>query len=141
MPKAVTFDEYAKDKKPLDLAKDFLLLSITLEKLHEQGISHRDIKPANILYYNNRLCFVDFGLVKYPGKADVTPKKRDVGAKFTMAPEMRREASDANGLPADVYSLAKTLWIALTKQTKGFDGQYIPNSILGLKNYGNPPEN
>lgn len=135
MPKATIFEEYAKDKKPLELAKDFVLLSQTLEKLHEKGISHRDIKPANILYHNNRLCFADFGLVKYPGKPEITPKKRDVGAKFTMAPEMRREASDANGLPADVYSLAKTLWIALTKQTKGFDGQYNPFSILSIQSY------
>lgn len=135
MPKATPFDFYAEEKPPLDLAKQFVLLGKTLENLHSKNIAHRDIKPANILYFNNRLCLADFGLVKYPGKENITPDKRDVGAKFTMAPEMRREASSADGMPADVFSLAKSLWIALTKQEKGFDGQYNPSSILSLKNY------
>ena len=65
----------------------------------------------------------------------ITPKKRDVGAKFTMAPEMRRYASEADGLPADIYSFSKTLWIALTNQPLGFDGQYNLNSFVSLKNY------
>lgn len=135
MPKAIGFEKYAADKTPIELARQFVLLGDTLRYLHSKGISHRDIKPANILFYNDRLCFADFGLVKYPGKENITPEKRDVGAKFTMAPEMRREASLADGLPADVFSLAKSLWIVLTKQEKGFDGQYNPSSILSIKNY------
>jgi len=47
-----------------------------------------------------------------------------VGPIWTIAPEMRRNAEDAHGGPADTYSLAKTLWILLTKEPKGFDGQY-----------------
>lgn len=135
MPKAISFEQYAEDKTPIELARQFVLLGDTLSYLHSRGISHRDIKPANILFYNDRLYLADFGLVKYPGKERITPEKRDVGAKFTMAPEMRREASLADGLPADVFSLAKSLWIVLTKQEKGFDGQYNPSSILAIKNY------
>ncbi|MEZ8188656.1 serine/threonine protein kinase [Vibrio sp. 1F279] len=135
MPKAIPFAQYAEEKSSMELAKQFVLLGKTLENLHSKGIAHRDIKPANVLFYNDRLCFADFGLVKYPGKENITPEKRDVGAKFTMAPEMRREASLADGMPADVFSLAKSLWIALTKQEKGFDGQYNPSSILSVKNY------
>ncbi len=135
MPKAIPFEQYAEGKPSLALAKQFVLLGKTLENLHSKDIAHRDIKPANILFYNERLCFADFGLVKYPGKENITPEKRDVGAKFTMAPEMRREASSADGMPADIFSLAKSLWIALTKQEKGFDGQYNPSSILSVKNY------
>ncbi len=86
-------------------------VSANAGKLHALKIAHRDIKPENLLGLNGRLCFSDFGLVKYPDLAPITPERRDVGAKFTMAPEMRREAAGADGLPADVFSFAKTLWI------------------------------
>ncbi|MCU8030895.1 protein kinase [Shewanella sp. SM73] len=135
MPKAVGIYESTNKMSTIQVAEQFVLLAETLAELHEREISHRDIKPENILCYSNRLCFSDFGLVKYPSKEKITPQKRDVGAKFTMAPEMRREAEKANGLFADVYSLAKTLWIIITKQEKGFDGQYNPNSIIAIKNY------
>ena len=135
MPIATEFKKYNKGKTPLELAADFVELAETLEILHSRGISHRDIKPANILFLKNRLNFSDFGLVKYPSREDFTKLREDVGAKYTMAPEMRRHAHKADGLAADVYSFSKTLWIALTGQATGFDGQYKPNSILGLKSY------
>lgn len=100
-----------------------LQLASTLARLHEQGISHRDLKPANILWLDGwRLS--DFGLVKWPGRPDLTSSDESVGPRWTIAPEMRRRAAKADGRPADVYSLAKTLWILLTGQQKGFDGQY-----------------
>ncbi|MCW1941169.1 protein kinase [Bacillus anthracis] len=66
----------------------------------------------------------DFGLVDYPDKEDVTMKFESVGPKWTMAPEMRRSPQTADGKKADVYSLAKTMWIILTGEKLGFDGQY-----------------
>lgn len=135
MPLALPFSRYAMDKTPVDLVSDFVPLAETIQYLHSKGISHRDIKPANFLYLNARLCLSDFGLVKYPEREPMTPEKRDVGAKFTMAPEMRRRAWLADGLPADVYSFAKSMWIALSGQELGFDGQYNESSILSLKNY------
>ncbi|WP_287204328.1 MULTISPECIES: protein kinase [Alteromonadales] len=135
MDVAEDFDKYQKDKSALDIVAGFLPLAKTLEALHNKNISHRDIKPSNILLYEERLYFTDFGLVKYPKRENITPERRDVGAKFTMAPEMRRYADSADGLKADVYSFAKTIWIALTGEERGFDGQYIANSVLGLKNY------
>nr|MBV6628679.1 protein kinase [Oceanococcus sp. HetDA_MAG_MS8] len=135
MPLAQSFEEYKLHKSKVDLAKDFVSLAQTLHELHQQGYSHRDIKPANILFYDNQLCFSDFGLVKFPEREDLTPQKRDVGAKFTMAPEMRRRAADADGIRADVYSFAKTLWIAITGEDLGFDGQYNPDSVLALRSH------
>lgn len=134
MPLAVPFGDRAP-RDPVDRVRDLLVLAQTIDRLHRQGISHRDIKPANLLYLNSRICLSDFGLVKYPGRQDLTPEKRDVGAKFTMAPEMRRHASAADGLPADVYSFAKSLWIVLSGQELGFDGQYNTSSVLSLHNH------
>lgn len=105
----------------------------TLEELHKRSIFHRDIKPANILYYKGRFCLADFGLVDYPNKKDVSHLNEEIGAKWTMAPEMRRESSTADPAKADVYSLAKTLWIFLTGIEKGFDGQYSTESIIDLR--------
>lgn len=132
---AEDFDVYQNDKDALEIVSGFVPLAKSLEELHKKNIAHRDIKPSNILFHKGRLYFTDFGLVKYPTREDITPKRRDVGAKFTMAPEMRRYADTADGKKADVYSFAKTIWIALTGEARGFDGQYIANSVLGLKHY------
>lgn len=135
MPKGIKCFEYLKGRKTVDTVEEFIKLAKTLSKLHKNDISHRDIKPANIIAINDRLCFADFGLVKYPGKSDVTASGRDIGAKYTMAPEMRREPEKHDGKAADVYSLAKSLWILLTKNAKGFDGQYVPSSNLSIKRF------
>ena len=103
----------------------FLSFADTLILLHEKGISHRDIKPDNLYYYNGRFCLGDFGLVDFPDKDNnLTRDDRGLGAVFTIAPEMKRNPSTADGRKADVYSLAKTLWMFLTLDQKGFDGKY-----------------
>lgn len=85
------------------------------------------------MFYDSVFVISDFGLVDYPGKLDISKSNETIGPKWTMAPEMRRDSFNANGEKADVYSFAKTLWIALTGYYKGFDGQYSVESILNLK--------
>lgn len=105
--------------------KGFIDLTETLGKLHDLGIHHRDIKPDNIYYYKERLCFGDFGLVEFPdNNNNFTRNDKGLGAIFTIAPEMKRNPKGADGSKADVYSLAKTLWMILSDDEKGFDGQY-----------------
>lgn len=108
----------------VEIVKAFILLLITLQELHDKNISHRDIKPANIYLLNDRLIFGDFGLVDFPDSRDLTQSDRPLGAIFTRAPEMLRDPKYADGKPADVYSMAKTLWMLLSRYEKGFDGQY-----------------
>ena len=67
----------------------------------------------------------DFGIAEYPDQPDLTGNS-DLGPKWTIAPEMKRSPKTADGTAADVYSLAKTLWILLTRVDKGFEGQYLP---------------
>lgn len=103
----------------------FVQLSQTLSELHQKNIAHRDIKPANLYYYNNSFCFGDFGLVEFPeNNNDLTHSDRPLGAIFTIAPEMKRDPKHSDGKKADVYSLAKTLWIILSGEEKGFEGVY-----------------
>lgn len=101
--------------------------------LHSKSIAHRDIKPDNILYYKNHYVLTDFGLVFFVDKERVTKSTERVGAKRTLAPEMEREGADqADPYKADVYSLAKTIWIVLTGIEDGFEGQYSNQSSIGL---------
>jgi hypothetical protein len=135
MPLATPALKALKDQDAVEIVKAIVAISETLAELHGKGISHRDIKPANLLKYNNTWCIGDFGLVDFPDKDDLTDSDEAIGPRWTMAPEMRRDAPNADGKPADVYSLAKTLWILLTKETKGFEGQYAAQGMIRLGKY------
>lgn len=106
----------------------------TMAELHARGIDHRDIKPPNLLMYKGRCHIGDFGLVNFPNKADLTGPKEQLGPRWTMAPEVRRDGK-SGGSPADVYSLAMTLWIVLGGDRKGFDGQYDAQGDLSISQH------
>ena len=108
-----------------------MLLSMLVD-LHKNGIAHRDIKPANILFYNGEYVLSDFGLVYFKRKKFKTPVGKKVGAKQTIAPQMEKDAQGADKYKADVYSMAKTIWIILTGDKFSFGGQYIAKSEIGL---------
>lgn len=110
------------------------MLSIAeiISTLHERNISHRDIKIENILTIDEKIFLADFGLAKFPEKQSLTGENEAVGAKWTIAPEMKRSSKISDGKMADVYSLAKTFWVILTENNKGFEGQYSPNGFHGL---------
>lgn len=86
----------------------------TLARLAAEDVGHRDIKPANLFQLGGEWVIGDFGLVKYPEQESVTKHGRALGPYDFMAPEMRRDADTADPGPADVYSLAKTLWSVAT---------------------------
>ena len=89
----------------------------TLASLHAEGISHRDLKPSNLFQYEGRWVLGDFGLVEFPGKEELTAEGERLGPSHFIAPEMISSAKDADGKKADVWSLAKTLWVLSTGQT------------------------
>jgi serine/threonine protein kinase len=107
----------------------------TMAHLHAKGISHRDIKPANLLLYERRCHIGDFGLVDYPSKTGLTGAKERLGPGCTMSPEVRRSGNRADPFPADVYSLAKTLWILLTRDQKGFEGRYDAEGDISIRKF------
>lgn len=109
----------------LDGIDGFIQLAETLEQIHVLGYVHRDIKPDNIYIYDGRWCLGDFGIVDLPdGLAKSLTKKHDhLGAWNTIAPEVLRDARTSTA-KADVYSLAKTMWMWLALNLDGFDGRY-----------------
>jgi serine/threonine protein kinase len=88
----------------------------TLASLHAEGISHRDIKPNNLFLLNDHWVIGDFGLTDFPEKDAITATGEKVGPAYYIAPEMLNDASRSDGCPADVYSLAKTLWVLAAGQ-------------------------
>jgi serine/threonine protein kinase len=133
MPVATPICEALQDKEFTEKVIAVMQIAETVSSLHGNDIIHRDIKPANLLFYSGRYVLCDFGLVDFPGKEDVTGPREEIGAKWTIAPEIRRNLEGACGKAADVYSLAKTLWILLTGNELGFDGQYVRADGVSLK--------
>ena len=115
-------------------------LAHTLSKLHGQMKFHRDIKPDNILMLNGEPKLGDFGLVDFPGKSEITDRIEMLGPRFYIAPEMLIDAEDVDGGPADVYSLAKTLWVLGTGYSYPIPGeQRITEPALTLSEYVDHP--
>lgn len=87
-----------------------------LTEMHALKITHRDIKPDNLFNYQGKWTAGDFGLADFDGKESLTLEGERIGPVFYMAPEMLNDAPESDGAPADVYSLAKTLWVLITGQ-------------------------
>jgi hypothetical protein len=79
---------------------------------HSRGVVHRDIKPQNVLLAagEGRAKLMDFGIARVFDAAGITATGDVVGTLAYMAPEQAEGA--LAGPPADVYSLALTLYEA-----------------------------
>ena len=129
MPVAKAIMKYIQETEPTvtEIVQGVIQLAETLSQLHSHNVSHRDIKPDNILFYDGRFCLSDFGLASFPDNSDeLTRSDKGLGAIFTIAPEMKRDPKHSDGKKADVFSLAKTTWMLLTGDNRGFDGVYNP---------------
>jgi hypothetical protein len=101
-------------------------IAVTLASLADEGVAHRDIKPDNLFELDGWWAVGDFGLVTYPDKDPRTEHGRKLGPLEYMAPEMRRDADRAAPGPADVWALAKTLWVLLTGAELPLPGTHQP---------------
>jgi serine/threonine protein kinase len=125
MPIATPLVNALGEAPPLPTVVDAIgQIALTLARLAADGVEgHRDIKPDNLFQLNDQRVIGDFGLVKYPGQETGTKQGRPLGPADFMAPEMRHDADTAKAQPADVYSLAKTLWCVATGQRYPPPGQ------------------
>jgi hypothetical protein len=113
MPIAQRLTDALGEEPPLEEVVSALAsIAATLAALHARGLAHRDVKPNNCYGFEDGWAISDFGLIESPldANAALTVGAKALGPRGFMAPEMVLEADKAEGPPADVYSLGKTLW-------------------------------
>ncbi len=97
----------------------------TLVLLHAENKYHRDLKPENLFLLDGTPVIGDFGLVDFPEKTPNTRSSENLGSRNYTAPELEGMGADVPAGPADVYSLAKTLWVLAT-------GRPPPQGVLEM---------
>jgi serine/threonine protein kinase len=83
----------------------------TLVALAGQGIAHRDLKPPNLFWLNGESVVGDLGIATWPWRGDLTRAGDKVGPAYFLAPEARRHEEEISYFWADVWSLAKSLFV------------------------------
>lgn len=135
MPRASTLRDALKGQDWGFRLEALLELAEGLAELHAQDVAHRDIKPENLFLLEGTYRFGDFGIAAFPERSGITEDDEPMGPAGYMAPEMMRNASDADARLADVYSFAKTVWAILANQKVVFGGPYDPNGFDGLTHH------
>ena len=117
MPVAAPLSESVSQSGLREVVTAVAVITNALAHLHEHHqVHHRDIKPLNLYLHDGRPTISDFGLADLPESDDLTIAGRPLGPKFFLAYEMIENPKNADPGAADVFSLAKTLWVLCTDQ-------------------------
>ena len=121
MPRAqLLHDALGEDATLRDVVGHIAFLADVLTRLADQGTYHRDVKPANLFWWDGGPVLADFGIAAWGAgssqvdaarRASLTRKSEKLGPANFIAPEMRYNRPADRGERADVYSLAKTLFV------------------------------
>jgi len=105
-----------------------------LTYVHSQHVIHRDIKPHNILMFGSSDDMIpkiaDFGVSKLIEAVVMTHSR--VGGELYMAPEVSVFGKHS-GYPADIYSLALTLFEMFNEQLVQNSTEEIRTFIYGVR--------
>jgi serine/threonine protein kinase len=98
------------------LFKNILEILLYLER---HGIFHHDLSPDNFLFFNGRLVLFDFAMsLRIPreknGNRYLMPPQGVYGTMPTMAPELFFNQTPFDGIGADLWGAAVTLYSVLT---------------------------
>ena len=115
MPEAQSLRDALEGEAVADVVAGFAQLAETLAGLHQDGLAHRDIKPANLYLHEGRAAVGDFGLVELPDVESLNDG-RIPGSFGFIADEVLADPAGSEGAPADVFALAKSLWVILAGQ-------------------------
>lgn len=105
-----------------------LCLGKCIKQLHELGYAHRDIKPKNLLMFEGEVCLADFGLVWNIADVDehITEVNDRLGPQAIRPPELQpvEKIDGIDYRKSDVYLYAKTVWMVLHCNNRGFPSEY-----------------
>ena len=132
MPIATPMADAVQGRPLAEVVHAVSTIADTLWRLQrDHNIAHRDIKPGNLYELDGAWLIGDFGLVALPDTEGLTAEGRPLGPAHYMAYEMIRDPSSADPHAADVYSLAKSLWVLATDQRFPPEG-HQPASTRGF---------
>jgi serine/threonine protein kinase len=115
MPIARRLDEALTDASLETVVEAVRTVAETLGRLAaEHDLGHRDIKPGNLYQLDGQFLVGDFGLIDIPDVEELTRTGQKLGPANFTAYEMILDPARADSQRADVYSLAKTLWVLAT---------------------------
>jgi hypothetical protein len=137
MPIATPVREALADASLDEIVSAVQVFATTLSLLAERGISHRDIKPGNLYWYEDDWFVGDFGLVSLPDASDLTGNR--LGPFGYMPDEMFDTANESDGSPVDVFQLAKTLTVLVTRQAYPPQGSIPAGSSGALSRFAVHP--
>jgi hypothetical protein len=86
-----------------------------LARLVERQIHHRDVKPENLYSHGGRYVLGDFGLVTRPDDEKLTRPNHIPGPGAYMPSEAFVRWDEADFEKIDVFCLAKSLWVVITR--------------------------
>lgn len=109
----------------LEKIEKMMDIALALQSIHNRELAHRDVKYKNMLYYNDRLCLADFGLI-WLGEDDLTVEGETVGPHSILPKELLniKLADNIDFTYSDVYLFAKTFWQYLMRQDQIFKNEY-----------------
>jgi serine/threonine protein kinase len=84
----------------------------------EHGLAHRDLKPDNLFWWRAAPALSDFGLVHVPDATSLTEPGRVPGSFGFIADEVMQGSEEIDWVLADVFSLAKVLWVLLVPSSR-----------------------
>ncbi len=125
----------------MDLVKLGEKVARTLHAAHEAGLVHRDIKPANLMIDpEGNPVLLDFGLAREtaPSARELTQTLAVLGTPHYLPPERFDGKKAPPDLRGDVYSLAATLFEALTLECP-FEGDTL-EELSGRIRTGRHPD-
>ncbi|MBO4338176.1 MAG: substrate-binding domain-containing protein [Lachnospiraceae bacterium] len=138
----IAFDRYIKDKggriSYAEAEKILIPIIDALGIVHAKGIVHRDVTPDNIFITDDgTVKLLDFGAARY--SLGDRSRSLDVILKHGFAPMEQYTRHGRQGAFTDVYSLAATLYFAITGRRppdaidRIEEDIVIPPSTLGVE--------